>query len=300
MHRITPQNSILNYSEQDFVHNAVIKPATDDTFINNDTKYTRMVIDSKDRDVNLFPEPNKYEITFDDDINDVISAQLLNIFVNLSSTYLINKYFNTIKFSIASTNYECQLDIGDYTTTTLPTMIETKMNAINPIFKVVYIPLQDKFVFMSSSPFSLDFNFTNNLSQMLGFVSKSYTSIVDASYDAGYTNVIVAPYRKNFEFNNYCVMYIEQFDLNKNPNKTLNKSFAIIGPNYDAGNISDEPKITKYFNPPINKLNKLRITFYDRFGNLCDFQNTDHRFEILFKSFKQGRKYGQIFKELLK
>ena len=36
------------------------------------------------------------------------------------------------------------------------------------------------------------------------------------------------------------------------------------------------------------------ITFYDRFNNLYDFQNIDHRFEILFKSHKQRRKYGSI------
>lgn len=296
------RNSMLDFKDEDYNHNAVIKPAIDDTFINNDMKYTRMIVDSKDRDVTLFPEPNRYDIVFDDDINDVLSAQLLNIYINLDSSYVINRYFNTLKFTISSTSYQSTLVTGDYSETTLASEMQTRMNASTApsTFKVIHIPSLDKYVFLCTSPFSMDFTFQNNLSYLLGFSTTTYTSVVDASYDAGYPNAILAPYRRNFNFNNYCVMYIDQFDLNKNASKTLNKSFAIIGSNYDGLNISDDPKIIKYFNPPINKLNKLRITFYDRFGNLCDFQNMDHRFEILFKSFKQRRKYTQIFKDLIK
>jgi hypothetical protein len=258
-----------------------------------------MIIDSKDRDQILFPEPNKYEIVFDDDINDVISAQLLNLYANLSSTYLINKFFNTLKFAVGATNYSCALTIGDYTESTLATEIETKMNSlVAGNFKVMYITSLDKYVICSKVAYSMDFNIDNSLAPMLGFVKTTYNSVSDASYDPTYPNVIVAPWRRNFEFNNYCVMYIEQFDLNKNASKNLNKSFAIIGNNYDVMNISDDPKIIKYFNPPINKLNKLRVSFFDRYGNPMDFQNTDHRFEIMFKSFKQGRKYGHIFKDM--
>lgn len=291
--------SILEYTDKEYYHNAVIKPNFDDTFLENNTKYTRMIIDSKDRDQTLFPDPNKYEIVFDDDINDVISAQLLNLYVDMSSTYLVNKYFNTLRFTVSSTNYNCVLNIGNYTESTLATEIETRMNAlIAANFKVIYSTTLDKYIICSKLAFSMDFNFDNSLASMLGFIKKTYNSVSDASYDPTYPNVIVAPYRKNFDFNNYYVMYIEQFDLNKNANKNLNKSFAIIGNNYEIMNISDDPKIIKYFNPPINKLNKLRVSFYDRYGNPADFQNTDHRYEIMFKSFKQGRKYGHILKDM--
>lgn len=291
--------SVLEYTDKEYYHNAVIKPVFDETFLENNTKNTRMVIDSKDRDQVLFPEPNKYEMAFDDDINDVVSVQLLSLYANISASYLINKYFNTLKFTVAATNYNCTLSIGDYTETSLATQIESKLNAlIASNFKVIYNTPLDKYIICSKVAFSMDFNFDNSLAPMLGFVKNTYNSIVDASYDVAFTNVIVAPYRKNLDFNNYCAMYIEQFDVNKNPNKNLNKCFAIIGNNYEIMNISDDPMIIKYFNPPINKLNKLRISFFDRYGNPMDFQNTDHRFELMFKSFKQGRKYGHILKDM--
>jgi hypothetical protein len=108
--------------------------------------------------------------------------------------------------------------------------------------------------------------------------------------------MIKSAFRKNFDFNNYAVMFIDQFEVNKNLNNPLNKSFAIIANDYNSLNIADEANIVKNFAPPINKITKMKISFYDRYGNPYDFQNIDHRFEILFKSHKQRRKYMAVLK----
>ena len=90
-------------------------------------------------------------------------------------------------------------------------------------------------------------------------------------------------------------MSIEQFDLLKSIDRDLNKSFAMIPKMYQNLSIADSAKYKKNFSPPIPKLAKLRIKFFDRFGNPYDFQNVDHRFELLITSAKQRRKYGNIF-----
>ena len=76
---------------EDYYKNAVIPPPEDDLFYEGNTRNTRIVVDSKERNLILFPEPNNYEIVFDDDINDVVSVKLINIQLPMN-TYLINKF----------------------------------------------------------------------------------------------------------------------------------------------------------------------------------------------------------------
>ena len=283
---------MLDFRQSDYYQNAVIQPPKDDTFIDNDTKYTRVVIDSRIRDRGLFPNQNSYEIPFEDDINDVKSCRLMYIDMPMPQ-YLVNSNFNTLHFSVGSTTYTATLPTGDYTATGLASAITTAMNAALPAtFQVSYSTLLDNYVFNATTAFGLLFNGqTNPLSSLLGFSeSKDYVSSPDPSTPA-YPNVISAEFRRHFEYNNYVIMDIEQFDILKSIDRDLNKSFAMIPKNYSAISFWDEQGIVKNFSPPIGRLGKLRIRFYDRYGNPYDFQNMDHRFELLFTSFKQRRKY---------
>lgn len=281
--------------EQDYINNAVIPPPNSSADYENYTKYTRVIIDSKDRDKSLFPQPNAYEIKLDDDIDDVINVQLLNISVQMSM-YMINQYFNTFTLQINGIKYDIILDTGNYTESELATEIANKCNVVAPgNFACAYNTKLDNFIIKSKDPFTLHFETQeNSLCHLLGFDTKSYASSLDAS-DATYTNVVKAPYRKNFAYNDYIIMCIDQFDINKSNTTDLNRSFAIIPSMYKNMNISDDPQIKKYFSPPLPRLAKLKIKFLDRFGNLYDFNNIDHHFELLFESFKQKRKYQNIF-----
>lgn len=286
---------------EDYYKNAVIPPPEDDLFYEGNTRNTRIVVDSKDRNLTLFPEPNNYEIVFDDDINDVVSAKLINIQMPMS-TYLINKYFNQIKIIIGTTVYNAVLTIGDYTAANLAIEIADKLNGMSSpnTFDCIYNTLTDNFTILSNNTFKIDFTTVNPLCFLLGFKKQIYQAITTVPTNLTYPYMIKSEYRKNFDFNNYIVMSIDNFDLNRNQTNPLNKSFAIIGSDYNTLNISDEPDIVKYFAPPINKIDKLRIKFYDRYNNPYDFQNADHRFELLFKNNKQRRKYGAMLKNLLK
>lgn len=279
---------------EDYVQAAIIPPPI--TYNHeNDIKYTRIVFDSKDRDVELFPEPNNYEVKFDDDIEDVLSVQLLSIDVPLS-TYMINKYFSKLTFQTGASPVTVDLYHGDYTNTGLADMITSRMNSVaSNNFLVEYDSIKDNYVFRSKVSFSVHFPEKNSLHMLLGFKNKTYTSIVDTSGPAGYGHIIKSEFRKNFKFNNYIIMTIEQFDLIKSNSNILYKTFAVIPDNYSNLNISNEPKIIKSFTPPVPRIAKIKISFMDRYGNLYDFQNIDHRIELLFASHKQARKYQNIF-----
>jgi hypothetical protein len=281
---------ITNFDDNDYAKYSIIKPPAD--FLGDDEKYTRVVIDSRVRNKDLFPDPNNYEVLLDDDINDAIKAQLVYVDIPFTN-FLINKDFNTLVVRVGGTDHKVALSTGDYDTTSLVTEIQAKLDAVlgAAVITVSHIPRIDSFSFSSSASFTLKFDKQQNtLAHLLGFRdNKDYVATGSGPY------IVTAEFRKNFNYNNYIIMTIDQFDLLKSVDKCLNKSFAMIPKNYDVLNLADHPEYIKRFSPPIAKLSKLKVRFYDRFGNDYDFQNMDHRFELLVTSFKQKRKYGNIF-----
>lgn len=287
---------ITTINQNDFFNNAVIEPPKEFMFYENNKKYTRIVVDSKDRNQSLFINPNEYEVVLDDDINDVVSAQLVSADVPFV-TYLINNIFNQLFITIGGTTSTITLTIGDYSATDLASHIQSRLNALSANnFSVSYDSVKDNFRFRSKIAFTLVFPERNSLSMLLGFDNnRSFSSTVPGTEGDAFVNVVQSPYRKNFNFNKYIYLVIDQFDLNKGNAKPINKSFAALTEQYTNLSINDKPKIVKYFSPTIPRLGKLKISFYDRFGNMYDFQNHDHRLEFLFTSFKQKSKYQNIF-----
>jgi hypothetical protein len=269
----------------------VIKPPSD--LGGDNHRFTRLAVDSRIRDKDLFPNPNHYDLLLDDDINDVVSAQLIYVDMPLNA-YTINEYFNTLNFIFDNSSYKIVLDTGNYDATTLLEELNLKFDNLLGVDNIMvsYNRKKDSYSFTSTKPFSFLFPKTGNtLSYLLGF--RDGTTYTSSQVDNEY--VISSEFKLNFNYNNYAIMDIEQFDVLKSIDSDLNKSFALIPRAYNIQNIIDLPQYIKRFSPPIGKLAKLRVKIYDRFGNDYDFQNQDHRFEILITSFKQQRKYANIF-----
>lgn len=284
----------MQLKPSDFYDNAIIPPPEGSS--EPSVKYTRIIIDSKDRNIDIFPDPNSYEIRFEDEVEDVLSAQLVSADIPLPM-YLINKYFKTLKIKITGVIYIITLDEGNFDTISLATNLTNSINkviTVNHGFAVEYNSIKDNYIFKSPVPFSLMFtNTVNPLSYLLGFKNQDYISIPDDDNTRPY--IIQSEYRSNFKYNNYVVMSVDQFDINKSNANNLHKTFAVIVQNYTDINFADTPKVIKNFTPPIARLAKIKIYFRDRYGNMYDFQNMDHRLELLFTSFKQKRKYQNIF-----
>lgn len=287
------QHSITKIEDDAYEKYSVIKPPSE--FFGDNKRITRIVVDSRVRDANLFPYPNEYDVPFEDDINDVTSAQLIYVDVPFPN-YQINKYFNKFIVTMGSVDFTITLDEGDYNDSQLLAEIQLKLDAAlgAGVVTVSHTDKTDKYTFTSASQFTLKFiNQTNTLAMLLGFSRiKNY----NASWN-GASFILTGEFKRNLNFNNYIIMDIEQFDILKSIDRDLNRSFAMIPKNYDTLNLADNPQYIKYFSPPIPKLTKLRVRLYDRFGNPYDFQNQDHRFEIELSSFKQRRKYGNIFSQ---
>lgn len=288
-------NNITNINDEVFTKYAIIKPPED--FTGDNQKYTRLVVDSRVRNTKSFPNQNNYDILFDDDITDVISAQLIYVDIPFTN-YLINQYFNTLNITYIGNIYIIVIDIGDYDNNSFIAEMQSKLNTVigNNMINITYNTKLDSYIFTSLNTFTFNFiGNKNNLAMLLGFSQDNNYISESSSGGQGGQYILNSPYRKNFNYNNYIIMDIDQFDLLKSIDRDLNKSYAMIPKTYDVLNIADHPQYIKIFSPPIPRLTKLHIQFSDRFGNKYDFQNMDHRFEILLTSFKQKRKYSNIF-----
>lgn len=277
---------VVNKNELD--KHAIIAPPDEFKYFGNETKYTRVVIDSMLRNVTSYPDQSDYYYVLDDDIDDVLTARLVMARIPFNE-YQINKYFNKLWVTF-NNGTETGVDMvqGKYDETSLASMIQTQLNTAfgSGAFTITYNAIKQKIMFASTQAFSINFTYANALSKLLGFKESIYTST---------GNAIEPPYVCNLDFNNIILLCIDQFDNNKSNAKPFNKSYAVFYNKKTTITFEDEPTIMKTFNPPIARLPKMHLSFFDRFGNPYDFQNRDHQIEILFTSNKQRRKYHSIF-----
>lgn len=255
--------------------------------IRDDVKYHRFVIDSAFRDTNIYPNPNNYVMPLGDEMNDIISVELVYMVLPNCKSPTITNNFNTLNINYSSNNYNVVIGSGDFTGSNLSTQINNSITSNNINIGSSYDPDTNKFNFTSSNPFSIDFSSNignNNLSYLLGFPKNN---ILSASNANGYT--LTSLYNSNPYYNNYSVMYIDFLDINKSDWPVFNKSFALINDGHYS--LNDSFNIKKYCNPPISRMNELRIKFYDKFGNFMEFDNVDHHFELIFTTSRQKLKY---------
>lgn len=270
-----------------------------------DVRKIRLVVDSRERNLTLFPNPNKYEINLMDFIPNVSSIKMVSSTFPFSA-YLINKNNNTIHFEVSGISYASQMEMGDYASgSELATAMQTAMNNTvgNPVFLVEYLPRTDNFRFRCLSAFSLRFKgnaythpFNHNtdyaylqgsIGAVIGFGVKDAMSAPSNTPVDGYIHVIQSDYRKNFNVDNCLIVHIGMLNLNKSTAMSVDESFAIISRTgvYDGQTqLYDGHQIKKPFTPPIKKIAKISVEVLDYYGNLYDFQNQDHRMEFVIES----------------
>ena len=301
---------ILNYDTFDFANSVVIKPDESGVDENKkmNVKYTKIVIDSRDRNTNIYPNPSSYTINLEEIIDDIFIAELLIANVPFSE-HVVCDSNNIMKF-IVDNIYEVNVKITNrnYDETQLAeeftSVLNSNQTSINNslTFNVIYNKFTNKYTFTCNLPFVIiasdrvekDYNgndenkyTTNSTSKLLGFGKEKYYSNFDIVHS------IEAPFVRNFNDSNYIALHIDQFSVNKSISSVTNKSFAILSKAYTLQSfISAGAYVKKFFPQPIAKLSKLTIKLYDVDGNLYNFQNKDHRLELMLHSYKHTRAYN--------
>ena len=113
-----------------------------------------------------------------------------------------------------------------------------------------------------------------------------------------YTNSFYSPFLRNLFPYNPVALLIPQWRRLFSSNTIINNSFCIFeGPkenDYSSILYYDDSRIiTKSFNPPLGKLDKIRIKFFNTeyYGTYYDFGNRDHKLTFLITYYAQNRKY---------
>jgi len=245
------------------------------------------IIDSRDRNTDLFPSPSQYSIDLPEPIINVESVRLLLAEVPFPR-YMIHGFNNVLHVSNTSdpsAAVAVELTQGDYDADGMATHLQARLNAVlaPASYTVTYDAVQDKFVVSKSgaTAFVVACKGRNaSAARILGFAS-------NADY-ASVAGVVRAPYRRNFVKDNYVILSIENVNNVYGISSVIDRSFGAINSNDSDLNNEYRHELAKQFEPPINSLKKLHISFRDYYGNLYDFQNQDHRLELEFSVWGQG------------
>ena len=271
-------------------------------------QYFRYIIDSRDRNLAHFPNPNKYQLKLTEDVTDVESVELVSYDIPFTQ-YMITEGQNTFEVLLSDgVSLTARIAPGDYNLNEITTELNNQLGGVvafssstvdgklrirsmNSSGKILCAgEYMNKNDYETPSP-----TYANNLYKTLGLPPTDFEFTTDDT---------VFPYRLDNRLSKYMVMNLGQTSLNFSENATTNSSFAVIKKdNFDgrfldspgAGKLIHNSPYIKYYNLPLASLQNLKIEFVDYNGDLYDFQNQDHLVELIFTCYKNQRKYSEIY-----
>jgi hypothetical protein len=252
-------------------------------------------IDSKYRDIKVYPTPSKFTVKLDNVIKNVIDINISSIeFINLYYSFSQNK--KNVSFIIKMDNVEYKIEINDgfFTTDDLLTAIQTIFDNTLPYSTTITLDTTNgKVTIDSIHDFSI--NFDNNsiypsLGYLLGFRNNTCTStlITKNNTNSYYvkTESLLNVIGDNYMFlkvNDYGTIYTKLLKNNTNnilyPYNILGK--IIISANKTQATFDNNNFITKkhIFRQPTN-ISKFDIELIDPYGNLIDMLLIDFSFTL--------------------
>jgi len=268
------------------------------------------VVDSRDRDESVYPDPNSYRIRTPE-YKDVVSISLEDAQIPITG-YVINENNNMLYFQEEMDITQiAEIPIGNYDSDELATAIEDALNATSAngiTYSVVNDTLTSKYIITSGAVLPFIFNLLffgglesfssvnepnknseaiyidNSMGPVIGFDKKNYTGSLSYSSKFVY----------NLAGEKYIIMYIEEADMIEANQSSIHRGFAKITLNAPFGSIKfydNKDRIyEKFFSPTIGKLSNLTIKFRTYNGDLYNFNGQDHSFtlKIVTKDITQG------------
>ena|SRR3989344_3803295 len=254
-----------------------------------------LVVDSRSRhrgnDTYAPVEPNDYTAYFTE-FKDVIAVELVKADIP-NSGYTLETTNNALRFIDNSTTYDITVPVGNYTSATLATALQSAMNDASAVTYTVSVDsTNNTFTIAGTAAFDLIFvdgtepgpgadteksqNLyrTNSIGPTLGFRALDLESAT--TYTAQYTF--------NLRTNKYVILAIEGLERLECQRSAVKGAFCTLMLQDDTSNFNlnanygdlDNDTYVKYFPEPLPRLNRMRIKFYDMNGNLYNFHGHDH------------------------
>jgi len=242
-----------------------------------------VVVDSKDRDMNVYPEGNNYVIHLSSHIKnisrvDLVSARLPNTIYNLTSTSNV--------MTVGTSNIS--LTAGFYGAGGI------SMALTSAGLTTAYLSSEGKFMFSSVSPFNINvtsLEFAIMLGMNLNYI---YSGTLATSTDPAYNGQYILRSDKivNLSINEFVYLDIDELRTPSHVStgslvagtdtvtgSNAGRSFAPIIMDVGSACIKNfketEYKISVTYPEPIGTLSRLTVRWYDRNGSLLNFRGLE-------------------------
>jgi hypothetical protein len=248
-----------------------------------DTSRT-LFVDSKNRNVTLFPNGNSYVLHLTTPIKNVARVDLVSARVP-NTMYNLTNGANIFTKGVSTT---VSLNPGFYSAYTLAAAVTA-----DGTLTLDYLANEGRMVFSSSNPFTLTINSTE-FAAMVGLTTGTLYNIATTAtvLDPGYTGKYIqkSVTLVDFSLNEYVFLDIEELrtpwnldaksiDSNTGTFSGSNSTrmFAPVVMDVGSGCIKNFHENKDYlvqatYPEPISSLQRLTIRWYDKTGNLLDFK----------------------------
>ena len=252
-----------------------------------------VMADSKDRDVNLYPNGNDYYVHLATPIKNVSR-------VDLVSARVPNTMYNFIQNPgdpppVTFQGNDIKIPDGFYTAQGLADAIS--LNSVDQPLTVDYLPNEGHFIFSNDGELTIIIN-SQQLANMLGLtqgVTYHITTPVDANLYPAYAGkeVLISENIVNLSVNDYIYLDITEF---RSPSRVATgaitgttgtitgsnagRAFAPIIIDVSSACVKNfheakDYNISVYFPQPIGTLSRLHVKWYDKDGQLLNFRGLD-------------------------
>jgi len=250
---------------------------------------TIIVLDSLDRDIAKYPEPNNYVIKLPENIRNAETIELMSLQLTRSETN-VNSGNNKLKITINSTQYLLEITEGEISSgTDLALAIQTAIN-LNPTLKTAYgftATFTTRLVIANNSsttPFTIFVE--ENSAKLFGLLGNgtrgkgTITSVVNNGY-----HKIIGNRNIDITGTPYLILNINDYTRVVSASNEAHKSFYIIpmekyivGQRFVMSGDEKEKKGLYILSNSQQNMFEMRVSFKRPDGSLYDFKGIDHVF----------------------
>jgi hypothetical protein len=255
-----------------------------------------IVIDSKDRDVSIYPNPADYVIRLPTVFHRVKYIEFMSLQLTRTEP-TVHSGNQQFLYTVNGTDYTITLPMNDYTFGDQDCLVRAVKKALRQVQSTVQVSRTDRMLFQISDqvPFSITVN--ESTAKLLGLPwsptlndpLQTFTATLDAGAGPGTTYTLRGTRMMDLTGIPYLILYINDYTRVISPSNPLNRAYMIIPmesrrymERFIVSNDEKEKKSRFKLMDQQRTLSQFRIRFTRPDGSLYDFNGMDHH--LVFKA----------------
>lgn len=273
----------------------------------------RVVVDSRERDLRVYPNPATYEVQLASELRNVVSVRLASADVPFSSLLLGPRHTRLpflwwgggvavqLSAQLLPGNYASGAALAAELARALNEAVASQAGGSGAEVLVVHDARADALRVRATAAFELlplgaETGRTSALARVLGL--PHLTSVLSATTPdpsvPSHPELAIAPFRVNLEPDRYVVLHMTpNADVLSSTQDALHRGFAVIPITVNQSSIAQtHTAMEKVWSPPVARVSRLGFKFLDYEGNPYAFENRDHHLELVFTCTTGGHALG--------